>query len=243
MARFRVVQLLLAVVIVGSLCSLAFADPCPTITVDENGNGTLDFRCSARAAVPMPGVLAPDPGPGGLPAVLTYNLLGPPSLVAGDVLLTDADLGGAVLDVVRFNPAGTGGNPAYQASLVFYSDNAGGFDALGDTPSPPGAFYANTVRIAEVGTETNNGATYTPSSGQPGFVAGFNVSYNLISDAAVPEPNSIALFGGALLVLGSIVKNQSYRTARFTKRLSWPWRNSGDAGLRRMHPDLQRGSR
>ena len=137
MARFRVVQLLLAFVIVGSLCSLAFADPCPTITVDENGNGTLDFTtgggCGA-AAIPIKGVLAPDPGPGGLPAVLTYNLLGPPSLVAGDVLLTDADLGGAVLDVVRFNPAGTGGNPAYQASLVFYSDNAGGFDALGDTP-------------------------------------------------------------------------------------------------------------
>ena len=62
--------------------------------------------------------------------------MGPPSLVAGDVLLQDG-IGGPILDVVRFNPAGNGGNPDYHASLLFYSDNVDGFDALADTSSPP----------------------------------------------------------------------------------------------------------
>src|SRR5690348_13331829 len=102
----------------------AFADNVPLITVDENGNGTLLFP--GGVPIPTHGVLAADPGPGGLSSVLTYNLLGPPSLVAGDVLLTD---GGGLQDVIRFNPAGTG-NPAYPASLLFYSDNLDGFDSI-----------------------------------------------------------------------------------------------------------------
>jgi hypothetical protein len=109
----------------------------------------------------MPFALQSDPGPGGLASVLTYDLLGPPSLVAGDVLLQDG-AGGPILDVIRFNPAGTGG-AAYPASLLFYSDNVDGFDSLGDTSSPPGAFYTNTVTILEVGSEGDNGAFYAPT--------------------------------------------------------------------------------
>jgi hypothetical protein len=174
----------------------AFAQNNPLITVDENGNGTLLFP--GGSPIPTHGVLAADPGPGGLSSVLTYNLLGPPSLVAGDVLLSDA---GLVLDVIRFNPAGTG-NPAYPASLLFYSDNVDGVDSLGDTPSPPSALYTNRVIIPELGDELNDGAIYAPTAGQPGFVAGFNVTYNLISDGTgVPEPASITLLGFGLAAL------------------------------------------
>jgi len=140
------------------LCSPAVqADP--LITVDELGHGTILF--AGGAPFVMPFALQSDPGPGGLASVLTYDLLGPPSLVAGDVLLQDG-AGGPILDVIRFNPAGTGG-AAYPASLLFYSDNVDGFDSLGDTSSPPGAFYTNTVTILEVGSEGDNGEFYTPT--------------------------------------------------------------------------------
>jgi hypothetical protein len=152
-------SLLIVVVVTCCLCIPASAGPCPLITVDENGNGTLDFSagggCASGTVATTAGALAPDPGPGGLGSVLTYSLLGPPSLVAGDVLLTDADFGGAFLDVIRFNPAGT--SPGNAASLLFYSDNVDGFDSLGDTSSPPRGFYTNVVTIPELGTETNNG--------------------------------------------------------------------------------------
>jgi hypothetical protein len=190
------VTVILAISLVCFLVSHAAAQSNPLITVDESGNGTLLFP--GGSPIPTIGTLQPDPGPGGLSSVLTYSLLGPPSLVAGDVLLQDG-VGGPILDVVRFNPAGTGGNPAYPASLLFYSDNVPTFDSLGDTPSPPLAFYSNMVTILETGTETNNGAVYTPAAGQPGFVAGFGVTYNLISD--VPEPSVLTLLatGGAAI--------------------------------------------
>ena len=163
-----------------------------TITVDENGHGTID-------SFSMPFSLQNDPGPGGLANVLTYSMLNPPNLTAGDVLITDT---GALNDVVRFNPneicsGGTG-------CLVFYSDNVDGFDALGDTPSPPGAFYANTVTIPEIGTDTNNYATYTPVAGPPGFVPGFVVNYTFLSDVPTPtpEPATLAILGGVLLGFG-----------------------------------------
>ena len=160
-----------------------------TITIDEFGTGILEFP---GIAFDLPGVLAPDPGPGGLPSVLTYDLGGPPSLVAGDVGLFDADTG-VVLDYIRFNDYGTGGDPNYPASVLFYSDNIGGFDALADTDGPPNPLYDNRVFIDEVGSEGNNGAWYHPGPNDPGFVGGgFDVTYHFISD--VPEPGTVALF-------------------------------------------------
>jgi hypothetical protein len=163
-----------------------------TISADENGNGT--FTNSAGFFSTLPGVLLPDPGPGGLPAALTYGLLNPPGLVAGDLILIEPP--GTVSDILRFNPNQNGG------SLVFYSDNLDGADALADTGFPT-AFYTNTATFFEVGPEGANGFTYTPLAGQPGFVAGAGgpVTYVITSDV-VPEPGSFALLALGVLCLG-----------------------------------------
>jgi hypothetical protein len=171
----------------------------PRITIDENCNGVILF---AGPGVPMPCVKLADPGPGGLASAVTYNLLGPPSLVAGDLLLLEPGGGGLISDLIRFNPAGTG-NPNYPASIVFYSDTIDGADSLADTGFP-NALYTNTMTVVEVGPEGNNGFVYTPTDGQPGFVAGFSTTYNILSDSPVPEPATISLVlvAGGLLFAG-----------------------------------------
>jgi hypothetical protein len=165
----------------------------PTVTLDENGVGTLQFP--QGPIIPAPGVLAPDPGPGGLQLALTYNLLGPPALTAGDVILFEDQV---MSDILRFNPAGAGGQNAYPASVVFYSDRFDGADALADTGFPT-LFYTNILNFPEVGPEGGpNGITYTPAEGQPGFVPGFSVTYVVQSDAAIPEPSTLLLVASGL---------------------------------------------
>jgi hypothetical protein len=69
------------------------------ITVDENGTGIGTIGS---------GSLRPDPGPGGLPSVLTYNL--PFTATQGDVALSGIEPGfpfPVVLDYIRFNGNGT----------------------------------------------------------------------------------------------------------------------------------------
>jgi hypothetical protein len=146
------------------------------ITIDENGNG---IGTLGR------GVLAPDPGPGGLPSVLTYGL--PFAGVQGDIGFTAAE---GVFDFVRFNGNGT---------VVFYSDNVPTADSLGDTPGPPLGFYENLIFIPEVGPEGNNGAIYTPTAGQPGYDPS-GPTYHFISDGTAArlydpnEPGSVLVF-------------------------------------------------
>jgi hypothetical protein len=173
------------------------------ISVDEFGNGRLTN--SSGVDVALVSGLRNDPGPGGLNNVLTYDLFAPPGLTAGDVILTEPGTT-ALSDVIRFNPnqVGPGGR---EGTLVFYSDNIGGFDAPADTISPPNPFYTNTVTLSEVGPESGpNGIVYTPVAGQPGFVTGAAgpVTYTIISDPSpVPEPSTLALgMIGSLAGLG-----------------------------------------
>lgn len=204
-SRSAVAFLLFAAMVILGFSGSAFAQGFSvTITVNENGHGTLTNTNGFFGVLPF--ALVPDPGPGGLPTTLTYDLLNPPGLTPGDVFMTDADCGGCFLDVVRFNPSsfiagGTG-------SLVFYSDNVPSFDALGDTPSPPGAFYANTISIPEVGLEGGNGAIYTPLPGQPGFVTGAAgpATYVLISDT--PEPGTFLMLGSGLVGLAGVLRRK-----------------------------------
>jgi hypothetical protein len=165
-----------------------------TITVDENCDGT--FTNTAGFFSPLTCALLADPGPGGLGAAVTYDLLSPPGLTAGDlILLEPAGAAAIISDIIRFNPQqGTG-------SLVFYSDNLEGSDALADTGFPT-ALYTNTLTVTEVGPEGSNGFSYTPTSGQPGFVtgAGGPITYVILSDTpTIPEPATLTLLGISLV--------------------------------------------
>ncbi len=158
-----------------------------TITIDEHGNG---FVTGGGSPIILHGVMSPDPGPGGQSSALTYELPEGFFVTAGDVFLTDADHDNATLDVIRFNqPEGL-----FPGSIVFYSDASDGADALADSV-PIASFYTNTVKSPETGGEGANGATYTPipnvntlGNNQPGFVPGFAVTYNFISDGMAAEP-------------------------------------------------------
>ena len=168
-------------------CTAAQGQFSINISVDEAGNGHFSNTAGFNSA--LSSSMTADPGPGGSASALTYNLLNPPGLTAGDLFLEDSP--GVISDVIRFNPNEDGG------SLVFYSDDNLG--ELADGPLPT-AFYANQFILPE-GTGT---VSYTPTAGEPGFVtgAGGPVTYTITS--ATPEPSSLLLLGtGLLTVMGA----------------------------------------
>src|SRR3977135_533208 len=71
-----------------------------SLTVDENGNALLVTPNTPPGGFFFNGSLQADPGPGGLALALTYNLQGPTSVVAGDVLMQEVG-GTAIQDIVR----------------------------------------------------------------------------------------------------------------------------------------------
>ena len=168
------------------------------IMVDENCNGMI---FSPFGTGNLPCGFQNDPGPGGLPGAMTYDMLNPPGLVVGDVLLTDGITG--VEDVIRFNPFGGPGNPRGLGSLVFYSDGTTGIDSGADTLQAPSDDYPNSIFVPEV--QAPDGwdyVVYIPTSSDPGYVAGSElpVTYFIISDT--PEPGTILLAGlGALALI------------------------------------------
>jgi hypothetical protein len=175
--------------------SNAFADQfIVTITVDKNGNGNLTN--SSGLNTPLTFTLSPDSGPGGLASALTYNLRNPPNLVVGDLILLDP-VTAVVSNIIRFNVTPPE-RPSFPpgGALVYYSTGQG---SLADSGLPL-ALYANTITFSLV----NGGFIYTPTSGQPGFVAGADgpVTYVIHGDTSVPEPASMLLLGSG--VFGAI---------------------------------------
>jgi hypothetical protein len=174
-----------------------------TISVDESGHGL--FTNTAGFSSSLASGMQADPGPGGLASALTYSLLDPPGLTAGDLILLDPSTNTS--DIIRFNPSETAPDGSTGA-FVFYS--LAGEGTLADTGFPS-AFYANTFTLPE---NILGATSYTPTAGEPGFVtgAGGPVTYQITSNvASVPD------FGNSFLLLSIALLGMS-----FLRRLALP---------------------
>jgi hypothetical protein len=201
-------------------------DTCVTITIDKYGHGSLAWsyvpfingtdgnhelgnnglpkldwsNATVGSTQVLPWAVQHDTGPGGLgnPAGtnLTYFLLNPPNMQQGDVLISGS-FGGAVEDVIEANfdysfPNGVPTRDGSPATLVYFSDN-------GPYSSPPPVYvYGGGV------TKWTKGYSYTPvvvgNYIMPGYVGGYDVTYNFIE--GVPAPAAIVLAAVGLGLVG-----------------------------------------
>lgn len=170
------------------------------IAVDENGNGSFT---SANGTIAFTGSIITDPTSTTGSKVLAYDLPFLGTLASGDVVLTEpGTTEPADSDLIRFFTPATGA----PSMLLFYSDlpGAGETADLADLGVPPAALGAKV--FSEVGPEGGpNGVVYTPFFNDPGSsslgTATFpNLTYDFISDAAVPLPASA--WAGLVLIVG-----------------------------------------
>lgn len=182
-------------VLSGGVALVLAANALPaTISLDENGTGTIDgtaLSYTATGSNPMPPFQSP---------VLTYTL--PFSGVAGIVeLMTPGSAPPVPEDEIQF----TGNSTA-----IFYSQVPG--NDLADKYSPQIFPFpqANTIQIQQ----TSPGVfAYTPSSGQPGYDTSAP-TYDFVAAAVtstVPEPSNagmtlLGLAGIALILQQSLRK-------------------------------------
>jgi hypothetical protein len=161
------------------------------VTLDENGHG--DFN----GGPPLPFTVSPDPVQG-IPT-LQYNTAGVGVFFTpGDVVLQEPlSAGGGISDILRFGGSG---------NIWFFSDREPAdvppFD-LADSPvmATPGAGGGpfGPVFLLEQGPEGQDGLSYTPTPGMPGYYPNSpTLTYNIISD--VPEPGTWLLAGFASLL-------------------------------------------
>jgi hypothetical protein len=185
-------QLLLGVVIAVGYCARSVQAQF-TITFDENGKGIIQNTAGNQQPLPSLGNI-PDPfDPGNGLNPLAYNLAAViPGVVPfdGDIDLYEPPAATGVLsDLLRWT----------HGLLLVYSDRA----ESGETPDLadvglPTARQQPLLSLPETGPENGlNGLFgYTPNAGDPGFypVPPGPVTYNFISDRAVPEPATCLLF-------------------------------------------------
>jgi hypothetical protein len=203
------------------------------LTFDENGHATINLNGVTR---PLTGVLAVDPAaPAGSPLALTYML--PETVVTGTVSFTEP--GGGTSDYLRFTDAAgnlLGGAAGVGPRMIFYSDIETGDTAMADTGAPANIGAGNFLQCGvnpfcggETGLETGaNGFDYRPGGVNTPFPQ--NNEYVGISDVTtVPEPTSLSLLAGGLVVMGLFARRS---VRKDILRILWFARGEADAVTR-----------